>query len=277
MSELDPLVPEPAPEPVLTPEPVPEPEEPGAVVVGDQKLIPLSALLSEREKSKGLREKADQFDQMSGYVAQAKPYIEFLQAHPDVMTRALAPAPVAAPVAPAVDPMAEQLAKTLDLYTPEGKPDTARAQSLMTLIDTVAEQKAEAKVKPIADRTLKSKADENFQRALVTVAPNGHRVDPTVLRGLWDKLPAAVTADEQVASILVYSALGYDVMHKPVGTATAPLPTPVVTEGNTGRQSTPVALSTFDERIAAHRGIAPAKYGELLTGFTKGRPSALED
>lgn len=276
MSDLESVTPTVAADLPPAPQVPAEPDEPGAVIVGEQKMVPLSALLTEREKGRGLKDKADQLDQVAGYVAQVKPYIEFLQANPGLMTRQ-PPAPEpAAP--PADDPMAAQIATTLDLYTPDGKPDLARAKTFMAMVDTIAEQKADAKVKPLAERSMRTKADENFQRALVTVAPNGHRVDPTVLKGLWDKLPASVTADEQVASILVYSALGYDVMHKaPAGPPAAPLAAPVVTESNNGRTPVAAPLNTFDERIAAARGMTTAKYGELLTGFTKGRPSALED
>lgn len=277
MAELDPVVPETPPvvtPPVVTPPA--EPDEPGSVVVGDQKMVPLSALISERDKGKDLKTRADQFDQLSGYVSQVKPYIEFLQANPDLMTRATAPAPTPAAV-PEHDPVAEQLAKTLDLYTPDGKPDIARAKTLVTVIDTIADAKADARVKPIAESTAKSKSAENFQRALVTVTPDGRKVDPAVLKGIWERLPVAATADETQAGVLVYAALGYDVMHGTKTATPSALPTPLVSESNTGRITQPAALSSFDESVAASRGITPQNYATLTAGYVKGRPSTLED
>ena len=261
----------------ITPPAAPAPEpEPDAVDIGGQQMVPLAALHAVRAELKPLKEQAAQLAEVKQWYTQAKPYVDFLQAHPDLLTKQTTQ-PVSPVAAPVLNPAHLEIAKMMDLYTPEGQPDVARAGQIATFIETIAEQKADAKVKPLTEQTAKSKSEQNFQRALATATPDGRKVKADVLREIWANVPSEMTADERTASLLVYSALGYEVMHTPHTPGQQTPLAPPVSEPPGGRLTPAASLTPLDERIANLRSITPQRYAENVTGFVKGRPSVLED
>ena len=275
----------PPPEPVAPPaEPPPveaaaDPDEATAVEVQGGKYVPLSALQEAREKAKALKEKAEAYDNTVQYVQSVRPYIDFLQANPDLMTRTTTTHQPAAPTQEPVDEQAEELARTLDLYTAEGKPDVRRAQKLRGLIDAAADAKAESRVKPLQESTLRERANHNYQRALVTKAPDGRTPSRQVLDALWARTDPSITSTEEGASALVATALGLSLLHGQAG-APAVVPTPqpaIVSERPGSRQPNTPSLTNLDEKIAGMRGRSNDDWAKLTRTFNPGRPSVLED
>ena len=260
----------------------PEPEVPeGAIEQGGQVMVPLAALKSEREKVKALKPKADQYEQLAGWVQQAKPYVDFLAAHPELVTRAAAPA--AEPTTPAGpapdDTVAEQLAKTLDLYTTEGKPDLSRAKSLIGTVEALAEKKAQALVKPVQDLNVQGRAMAHYHEAVAASAPNGAKVDPAILWQVWQNADPRILATPQGAAAAWALALGMASMQAAPTprTVAAPGGPPVVTEPPGGSGVRAGVLSDLDQRVVQVRGMDPKKYQEYARAFKPGETNTVEE
>jgi hypothetical protein len=281
--ETPPPAPEPAPETPAAPAD-PPPAEPdaedlpeGAVEQAGQVMVPLAALRAERDQVKALKGKATQYDQAAQYLNQVRPYIDFLQANPDLMKRRAEPEPVAAPtVAPQDDPAAVELARTLDLYTPEGQPDAKRAARLMTTVETLAERKAQAVVKPVQQQSIQQKALSNYHEAVSSTLPNGTKVDPTVLWNVWNQSDPNHLATPQGAAAAVMMAYAMQHMQQPTPIPPPSQP-PIVTEGTGSRVPNRQPMTEMDQRVANIRGISPQKYAEYAKAFRPGEVNTLED
>jgi hypothetical protein len=271
--------PEQAPPVATAPPTEPEQEDipDGAIEQGGQVMVPLAALKAEREQVKTLKGKAAQADQMTQWVNQARPYIDFLQANPDLMKQREQTAPVAAPAVPAQeDPAALDLARTLDLYTPEGQPDAKRALKLMNTVETLAERKAQAIVKPVQDQSLQEKALANFHQAASSQLPNGQTVNRDVLWQIWSGGDPRVLSTPQGAAAAV--ALAYGMQHMQQAPAIAPpSQPPVVTESFGSRIPGAKPLTEMDQRVIQIRGMDPKKYAEHAKAFKPGETNTLED
>jgi len=124
-----PVAPAPPPAPAPPAAPSPEDEHPDSVDVAGKKFVPVAALIGERKQRQAFQEKAARVDELEQFAREAKPYVEFLKANPDLL-KSKDSAPPAAGAAPPADAQAELLAKTLDLYTADGKPDLSRANTM---------------------------------------------------------------------------------------------------------------------------------------------------
>ncbi len=284
-SDLDPDRQEPSPPiapavPVTPPvaEPVTPPisaqdEEPSdAVDVAGKKYVPVAALIEERKQRQALKEKAARVDELEQFAREAKPYVEFLKANPDLLKPRTAPAAQPEPVA---DPQSELLAKTLDLYTADGKPDLGRAKTIQTLISQTAQQITQQTVAPYQERTAQEQSARNFQVALTVKDASGRTPSPQALATIWRTMPAAQTADPHVASILALTALGLDSVNTKPPPA-APGQPPLVTEGIAGNHRR-VALSDLEKTIARSQGMTEAQWADATKDHQRGRPQTLED
>lgn len=258
--------------------PVPDDEaaaEVEAVEVAGKKYVPVGAVIAERKQRQALQQKADRADELERYVNDSRPYVEFLKANPDILKpRQAPPAPVTFG-APADDPQEVALAQTLDLYTPEGKPDTARARTIRTMMTTTAQQIAQQAIGPLHERTHQDQSARNFQIALTVKDADGTSPSQESLLQIWRTMPAHQTADPNVASILALTAIGLDRVTKKKVPA-APVGAPVVTEGQ-GGQRPRGTLSQLESNVARERGISDTKWQENTRGWVAGRPTTLED
>ena len=260
----------------------PEPEPEGTTDVGGVKMVPAKALHDERREKASLKQKAEQYDQMIGYVNQVKPYIEFLQANPSLMTRTAEqtqPTPVT--TTQPSDEKAEILAKTLDLYTAEGRPDVKRAQTILKTIDDSADAKAEERVRPLQESTLRERAAYNYQRALATPVPGGGRIDRQKLDALWSRAPIHQLATEEGATFILAAAAGFDVLtghlKSAQQTTTQPLAPPLHTDAAGSRTPNQPAMTGLEERVAKLRGMTAKDYAAATKGFTPKQTNVLED
>lgn len=277
----------PAPEPPAPPiaaappaEAVMPPAEPEDADLNDPELLKdesrLKAILSEtsrvRQQNRDLKAKVGRVDELESAVRDSAPYVQFLKANPGLMQRQ---APPAAPAESVADPQAEILAKTLDLYTPEGKPDVARAATIRNMMKTEAQQIAQQAIAPVHERSAQEQSARNYQIALTVKDAQGRTPSPEALAQIWRTMPAHQTADPSVASILALTALGLDSVNKRPAPAPPAAP-PLVTEGAGGAARRPT-LSALEANIARERGIPESKWAEHTKGFVAGRSQQLED
>jgi hypothetical protein len=247
------------------------PAEVDAVEVGGQKYVPVAALIAERAEKKTLKDRASRADVLEQENAQMRPYAQFLAAHPELMN----PQPrQEAPAAPAVDPKALQIAKALDLYKPDGTPDVDRAATLRQIVREDATEVSRSAVQPYQQTIEQQQSAHNFQNALSIKGASGQTPDPQILQSLWQSVPARLSADKGVAALLHAAALGFG--KGAPATVAPPAGPPLISEATSSRPGRPTVTS-LDEAVAKHRGVSAESMAKLATGFTKGRPSPLED
>lgn len=241
--------------------------EPATVEVDGQVMVPLGALKAERQQ----RQTAEK------ELARVKPYAEFIEKNPNLV-RPQAPQAPTTFGAPPPDPRLEGLAKSLDLYTTEGKPDLARASYLHGFMMQTAQQISQQQMAPLREENDQTKSARNFQVALATKDGSGRSPSMESLAAVWQTMPAWQTADPQVASVLTLTALGLDMVTKRGGPApvAAPGNAPIVTEGVTGAPRK-ASLSQLETNLARERGITDAKWAENTKTFQPGRSNQLED
>ncbi len=112
-----------------------------------EKYVPLSAVIEARKSAKEAKERLKELEpasqeaqQLRQYLNDVKPYIEFLRANPDFLTRTAQPQ---AKQEPQVDAEAEETARDLELYTKDGTLDVAKARRILDRTAGVARQSAE--------------------------------------------------------------------------------------------------------------------------------------
>jgi hypothetical protein len=253
-------------------EPQAQPAEVEAVEVGGQKYVPLSALLETRREAKSLKEAASRVQQAEAWIAQAQPYVQFLQANPHLMQQQQTQAPAPA----GVDPEIEALARDLDLYTPKGELDVARATKIAQRQERLAQSAAQRIVAPMQQTTAQERANMNFQRALSVKLPDGSSVDQNALRQVFAGMPAELAADPQVATVLLAVAAGasrFSGQPQPAPPARAPL----FTEDSGGTVRTKQALTSLDRKVIAARGMTEDAFHKATADFKPGRTNVIED
>src|SRR5262249_10181598 len=142
-----------------------------------------------------LKDKAAKADELAGYVNQVKPYIDVLVANPQLIRGPEAPKAAA----PDADPKLVKLARSLDFYTADGKPDLERAAAHRQIVREEAQDIAKQMVGPVAQQTAQQQSQANFARFATQKLPNGQQVDRQILSKYWNSLPAEMTADPRAA------------------------------------------------------------------------------
>jgi hypothetical protein len=262
--------------PAVPPEqPGEQPAEVEAVEVAGQRYVPAGVLRELQEERKQRKEFQKQAAELESYARESKPYVEFLKANPGLISGRQQPQQPAAPQPDQPDPQAEQLAKTLDLYTPEGKPDIGRAATIRNMMTATAQQIAQQTIAPMVQESDQTKSARNYQVALTIKDAQGRSPSPQALQQIWRTMDPRQTADPNVASILALTALGLDsVSQKPA--PVAPAHPPIITEGQGGSPRRP-AISALEANVARERGVSAEKWAEHTKGFTPGRATQLED
>ncbi len=254
------------------------PEEPtaaevDAVEVGGQKYVPLAAVLAERREKQSLKERAAKADQLEAAVNEMLPYVDFLRQNQALMQQQ----PAAARPDPTADPEVEQIARDFDLYTPDGKPDVQRAARIHQRQQAVARQAAREAVQPVQASAAAQQSMANYQRASSAKLPDGQAVDQNTLNTLWRSLPAELTADQNVATMLALMATGATALTGPPRAKVAPPPNaPLVTEAPGGGPRARQPLTGLDRKVASDRGLDEAAFHKLAEGFRPGRTNVLE-
>lgn len=241
--------------------------------------VPLEAVVAARRhaaelkrENEGLKAQAAKSGEIEAALRDVQPYVEFLKAHPDVVTRATEPTPSV----PAVDPQTTRLARDLELYTSDGQPDVKRAEAVLGVIERVATAKAQATVAPVAETAHQQQSQLLYQRALVTKDREGRTVDPQTLSEMWAMVPAEASASPEVARILWLAAAGRERL-QPAGSPPSRPGAPVERERAGGRDAGATSLSEFEQRILTARGISRKDYDAQTKDWTPGEPVILEE
>lgn len=272
-------------------EPTPADEPEGAIEVQGGKYVPLQALKATREELRTAKERAAKLDELSESVRGWAPYVNFLQAHPEIMTgqRATtapqgtvaepATSTTGTPAKPTLDPLAERLAQRLDLYTADGKPDTTRGQELLTIINEVADERSRRAVEPLNKQQHYDRSVANYNHVLNTVkTPDGHTADAGALAEVWRSMPVEYTSDPRVARVLALAVIGDATVAGKYKPPVPPPPNPPLeTEAVGGRVPANVTLTPLEQQVARSRGMNNETWAKRTEGFKPGGPSVLED
>ena len=264
-----------------------------------QKLVPLQALQAARADTKALkaqlhaaqdlqaevetlRGKAQTADQVSAWVESVRPLLTKLKDRPDLVQQVMsgAPAPVVAPTAPVeadvLSPAdAEELARTLELYTPEGQPDLVRAQKMARINQKMAAKQAAETFAPVREQMAAGQSGTLRTQYAAMKDKAGRTVSPQVLDQMWNLVPAELIArDPNVAGVLYYAAKGY-AAHHGLDEPSAPPSVPVVTETPGGQRSPQHTLTELDRRFARTMG-SEKTYTETAAHYRPGAINVLE-
>lgn len=256
-----------------------EVEQSAIDVDGTDKLVPLSAVTKLRERNKALKGEAARVKELEAQAQQfqrqwqeAAPYLQAAQAM--IAARQMGPQqqPQAQPE-PQDDTEAVELAKDLDLYTPEGKPNVEKARSILARMDKRAGKLAQEQVAPVLQHTAQQQSQVMLARAKATKAPNGDAPDPGILDQLWASSQPAVTTNPEGAKWLWTIALGLSSMNKKGGTTPAAPPPdpPLYTERSGGQEGATYRLNDGDKRLAKEYGMTEAEYAKQVAAMPWGK------
>lgn len=263
--------------PVAPPPPAnPEDAEPEGTIVnpGGEKLVPLSALVAQRQEAARvkaeaaeLREKTKEIDTIRAAWQAAQPAIE----HARQQQRQAPPAPVG----PLSEAESIELAKDLDLYKADGTPDTARAQRIAQRQEALAEKQAARYVQPLQQQNAQQASIANLQVVSTWKDASGATVDPAILKELWATMPAEMTAQPNIAAVMYRVAIGETVLRGKHKTPTQPPPPAQHTESLGGA---PAAreLTAFERGFIESTQMKTKEYEDITARFKPGERNSLE-
>lgn len=249
-------------------------------VDGTEKLVPLSAVTKLRERNKTLkteaarvRELEQQAQQYQQQWQQAQPYIQAAQAL--LAAKQMGPQGQPQPAAPEPqdDTEALELAQALDLYKPDGTPDTGKAKKILATVDKRAKGLAQESVAPVLQHTAHQQSQVMLARAKATKAPNGEAPDPAILDQLWASSQPTVTTSPEGAKWLWTIAYGLSSMNKKGGQAPAvpPPDPPLYTEKAGGQDAQTYRLNDGDRRLARDLGLTDAQFAKQIADMPWGK------
>ena len=279
-----PVSPEPAPDPapqeaVATPQDAAEDDIPEAVEFQPGvKYVPVGALKAVREENKALKPLAQRAAELEQQVNEFRPYVDFLRSHPTL----LQPQAQQEPVKPsqADDPALVELAKTLDLYTADAKPDTARAAKIRELTRLEAQAVAQQAVAPVQEGAWEQAAAQNLQWMVSQTDAFGRPLEEAAIvasvRSIYGALPKGealrVLSDGRVAQLIVNDAVARQSKGKPFTPAPkAPTTDPLQVEaagGGTG----PSVSEDHTRRL----GVKHADYEATAKKYKPGQSNVIE-
>lgn len=240
-----------------------EPE--GTVDVQGKKMVPVAALVAERERAtkkteeklraefEPTRHKAAQADQLAADLEAARPYLEHIQQHPEILqTQSQRQEPQIS------DDEAEKVARDYELYTANGL-DLPRARRILakqrTEITFAAQEAARQVIQPVLQGNATQAARQNFIWAATQKGPDGHPlVDPTLLANVWARVPPELAQHQEVARHLLQTAIGEAAMSGHRRPA-APTHDPTFTEAPGGGRGGHYQISDIERKVARTAGI----------------------
>jgi hypothetical protein len=293
----------PAPvEPIEPPPAAPDgDDEPEGVVYDSrgQKLVPLQALQQTRAELKAakalasqveqMREAADRGQAMEGWVENLKPLLARLKNRPDIVAAVMSnqqapPMGPQSPYQPAPDPGeallpkqdAEDLARTLELYTPEGAPDLARARKLAFFMRRTAGQEAHQATAPLTQNLAMGQSGTLKGQYAQVKDKHGRTVNQAVLNQMWNIVPAELIAnDPNVAGVLYYAAKGYSAHHGLEEPSQAPR-SPLLSEPAGGRPQPTTTLTELDRAMQKAMQVSDKQYTDAGARYRPGAINVLE-
>jgi hypothetical protein len=252
---------------------------------GTDKLVPLSAVTTAREKIKGLRaelattkQTAEKTVTLEQQIASLQQQLNTVLPEAQAYRAALTAQPREEPSGPTPEQKAdlEEIARDYDFYKPDGALDLDRAGRHQTRIRKEAAAIAQQHVAPIQATTVRGQSDAMFQNALVTKAANGVQPDPEILRDIWNQLDPRVTATKEgavqawLAAMGRSAALGKAVSQAAPKAEKAELPPPLLSEKAGGRDTPGPTLNDSDRSMARQLNMSDKEYQESLATMPSG-------
>lgn len=293
----------PAAEASEAPAPDDDETEPEGITIDlrGEKMVPLSALKAVREKLhvtkeqakaaealkaevEQLRPKAQSAEQTEAWVDSVRPLLTKLKDRPDIVKAIMegsepalgAPSVAAqADTGPLSTEEAEDLARTLELYDVEGKPDTKRAQKMALTMAKMAGVEANKTMAPVTGAMVTAQAGTLKAQYAGLKDKSGRSVNGQVLDQMFKLVPAELVAkNPEVAGVLYYAAKGY-AAHHGLDEPAPPPNLPVVTEASGGGKNAAQTLSEIDRKFAKVMG-SEKTYRETASGYKPGAINVLE-
>lgn len=252
-------------------EPPAEDDIPEAVEVQPGvRVVPVGVVKALRDEIKALKPQAQRTAELEQQVNQFRPYADFLQANPHILNPQQ---PQQAPVAQADDPALVEYARTLDLYTPDGKPDTTRAAKLRDMTRAEAQAIAQQAIAPIQEVTHEQRAATNIQ-AIVNSGVDQQYIAEAVRNVLPAQMPKQealrVMADPAVSNLIRLTAMGLQAAATAAQPA-APTAPPLYRESPGG--AAPLQVSEDHTRKL---GVKHDEYVKSASRYVPGKANSLE-
>jgi hypothetical protein len=233
-----------------------------------------------------------QIQTLQGTIQQMQPVVQAYQAY--VAAQQAQPP---APAQPSAEDTAEleEVARDLDLYTADGKPDLEKARRQIERMDKRAQKIAREAVAPMQAQDVQREANYMLARAKATKAPNGLAPDPKILEAVWAKVDPRLAASPDGAKHLWAQAYAFTHMQQaqgapaatpPAGTvrdasgrfvpaaaAAAQAPPPPLYTPKAGGAQGPAttALSTEEQKFLKASGMTEKEYLESAARMPGGR------
>lgn len=279
---------EPGGEPIEQPQAAAAEEDDADIVesvrVGEQKMVPLSALMEarkrEREQRKANADLQTRQAQIDAQLSEFRPYAEKLKAHPELIdaiesgTRPSAPTTVQ----PADDQEAIEFAQDYGFITATGELDISRARRQLDKLDKRWEAKNAKQLAPLMQSEAQRAMYSHKEAARKVTLKDGSRLasDESIEQafGMIGNVPQ-LAADPNVAAVMNLVAAGLDVAmgRRAAPSTRAELPDPLYTEPAGGTRRAPAANSEL-LRIGKLVGLGENDF-KGATGITS-RGKALE-
>jgi hypothetical protein len=281
------------------PAPVEEDPEPAGVLTdaAGRKLVPIEALHQTRQELKAakalaaqveqLREAAAHGEQVEQQLDTLRPLLARLKNRPDIVAAVMAPGPgpAAGPQSPyptdpgeAILPKhdAEDLARTLELYTPDGTPDLLRARKLALFMRRTGGEEALRVTAPVSETMAANQAGTLRQQYAQIKDKAGRTVNPQILNQMFQIVPPGLIAQEpNVAGVLYYAAKGYAAHHGLDEAAPVGRP-PLMSEPSGGRAPAVATLTELDRNLQRAMQVSEKQYTDAGARYKPGAINILE-
>lgn len=245
-------------------------DDEGAIEQAGKKFVPLSAVSKAREKTRLAKERADKLEgenaQFKDFAQKAQPWLDALKSRPDIV-ESLRTGEVPASkttAAEEIDPTLVDMAKSLDLYDAQAKPDVGRAKTIREFIRREAQAVAVETVRPWAQTTAQGQSEVNFQRMASLRGKKGQTIAPEYLKQFWalaNQPGADVLANPEAAMITALAAAGYQYLYGEEPAKVQMPGEPLVSESAGGRHE-PMALTERHQRLARELGQTPEQFAK---------------
>jgi hypothetical protein len=250
---------------------------------GTDKLVPLSAVTTAREKIKVLRTELASSKQTAEKTAQLEQQLASLQeqlntALPEAQAyrAALQAQPREEPQGPTPEEKAslEEIARDYDFYKGDGTLDLEKAGRHQMRVRREAEAITKQHIAPIQAQSVRGHSEQMLANAMVTTL-NGQRPHPDDLKDVWSQLDPAVTGTKAGAIQAYVVAMGRSTLQKRVVVDAAPakkddLPPPLLSEKAGGRETAGPTLNDADKAMARQMGISDKDYADELSKMPAG-------
>lgn len=182
-------------------------------------------------------------------------------------------------VAQVSDDQAEKFARRYELYTANGL-DLARAKQMIAdnqkEIEDVARRTAQEVIEPLKQTTAVGASRQNFVWAASQTDADGQPlVDPRALAEVWATFPPELSANPEVAKVILKATVGEAVMTRKSGPKPA-MREPLQTEAPGGFRGNAYTMSNVEKKTATAAGIASADWEKRAKTYQPGQPNTLE-